>query len=331
MKLAKQILSLIIILLVTACSKQPSDTFADYQSRLASASDIEVVKPQPLHNIDIQTVSQPQSELSISVLDIAQTGHCKITNLIAAQNNQLGKVSYPSERLKYTIEFLQHAPDCITHPKTKKELSQILIQALAEKRTQLPLFFLHMMTNEKELASLGLLTTSEIPPEPTALMGDTLAAVNILADVAVNINDPDQIAATTITPALKTLSHRFISSLLTSLRKQTQFNTAATLQMKNLKLEEGVCRKGSNRKQAHIISNVFSKYYLNDIQPYQAMLTSITQQLIRDWQPIQIVFEKHGISDPLMLQSHLDELKASAKAHVIWWQNFYKLCEITPS
>ncbi|WP_242441663.1 DUF3080 family protein [Pseudoalteromonas piscicida] len=289
-----------------------------------------MVKLAPLKNSKIEKISKPQSNLSISILDIAQTGHCKVTQLIAAQNNQLGKVSYPSERLKYAVEFIKSAPQCINSAETKDELKQILTEAVLEKRHQLPWYFLHMMTFEKELSNLGMLTTEEVPLEAPAIKGKSLEAVNILADFANNIHSPEKISTATLTPALAILSKRYISSLLTSVRKQTMLNNATTQQLEQLVLKENMCRDGGNRKQANIVSNVFTKYYLSQLQPYQAMLTASMEELIQGWQPIHQLYQEHSITDPLTLHEHLDNLKRSAKNHVKWWQNFYDLCEITP-
>ncbi|WP_339142594.1 DUF3080 family protein [Pseudoalteromonas galatheae] len=331
MKLVKQIASTILLFTMAGCSKQPSDIAVEYQQRLANAASIELVHPAPLYNPEIQKVPLPTSELTISMLDIATAGHCKVTNLIAAQNNQLGKVSYPSERLKYTILFIQQAPHCIRHPNTSDELKQTLAQALQEKKEQLPHHFLHMMTFERELASLSLLIADEVPLELPAAHSHMLEAANELAELVINMDAPENLSPDTLTPALKVLSQRFISSLVTSVRKQTQLNNAATRQLKQLKLRNDICKSGGNKKQAEIINNIFSKYYLSILQPYQAMLSLSMEELIAAWQPIHLLYQNNNVVDPLTLQQNLDNLKDSAKAHVKWWQEFYQLCEIPPA
>ncbi|MEK0158488.1 DUF3080 family protein [Pseudoalteromonas piscicida] len=331
MRLVKRIASALLLFTMAGCSQQPSDIAIEYQQRLASATDVERVHPAPLHNPEIQKVPLPTSELTISMLDIATAGHCKVTNLIAAHNNQLGKVSYPSERLKYNISFIQQAPLCIQHPKTSDELKQTLIQAVQEKKQQLSRYFLHMMTFERELTGLSLLIAEEVPLELPAAHSRMLEAVNELAELAINIDTPESLNSTTLTPALKVLSQRFVSSLVTSVREQTRLNNAATHQLQQLGLRDSICKNGGNRKQAEIISNIFSKYYLSTLQPYQAMLSLSMEELISAWQPIHQLYQKNKIVDPLTLQQHLDNLKDSAKTHVKWWQKFYELCEIPPA
>ncbi|MGA4606414.1 DUF3080 family protein [Pseudoalteromonas maricaloris] len=330
MRLVKRIASTLILFTLAGCSKQPSDIAVEYQQRLASATDIEVVHTAPLYNPEVQKVPLPTSELTISMLDIATAGHCKVTNLIAAHNNQLGKVSYPSERLKYNILFIQQAPHCIQHPNTSDELQQTLTQAVQEKKQQLPRYFLHMMTFERELASLSLLIAEEVPLELPAAHSNMLEAVNELAELVINMDTPENLSPTTLTPAIKVLSQRFISSLVTSVRKQTQLNNATTSQLQQLRLRDDICKSGGNKKQAKIINNIFNKYYLSVLQPYQAMLSLSMEELISAWQPIHLLYQNNNLADPLTLQQHLDNLKDSAKTHVKWWQKFYELCEIPP-
>lgn len=88
-------------------------------------------------------------------------------------------------------------------------------------------------------------------------------------------------------------------------------------------------------KIATIVSNVFQKYFLKEIQPYQANLAGYLETLLPLYNQLwfdQAITNKQ-LNTLIALDSQnnlLNQLKGSAKKHVTWWQNFYKTCEISP-
>ena len=92
---------------------------------------------------------------------------------------------------------------------------------------------------------------------------------------------------------------------------------------------------GKNKDKAKIMNNIFQKFYLSQIQPYQAQLIGFLEVL----QPLlnQLWYQErvttNEINQLIKANSNtnlLNQLKSSAKQHVIWWQEFYKTCEISP-
>ena len=122
--------------------------------------------------------------------------------------------------------------------------------------------------------------------------------------------------------------------LIQSARQQIAFNNSATSFVKTLNLRD-ICPTGKNKKTAKIVSNVFQKFFLGEIQHYQAQLTGYLEVL----QPLynQLWFKEEITSEPIndltktnSPNNLLNQLKNSAKNHVVWWQTFYKTCEISP-
>ena len=326
----KQLLISLFCLLALGCSDKPSELNQEYQQRLLNTLELEHQPSANLSNPTLEKVPLPESDITISVLDIASLGHCKVTNLIAQHNNQLGKVSYPSERLKYHIRFIQLAPACADHPKTSEKVAAALTTAVTEKTAQLPHYFMHMMSFERELQVLGVLTRDEVPIDNVSLHGKTLEAIEQLAEMASHLEEPQKLDPEALTPALEVLSQRYIPSLLSSVRKQSQYNRTTTTMLEQVALEQTLCQPQGNRERAEILNNVFSKFYLKQLQPYQASLTNLLAEVEMAWLPIAQLYHEQGVTPPIAPTKHLNELKQSAKAHVTWWQKFYKLCEITP-
>ncbi|WP_440055963.1 DUF3080 family protein [Pseudoalteromonas sp. T1lg65] len=313
-----------------ACSPVPSDTYYDYRSRLANTLDTEVSALAPLSNKMLPRLDKPTATQNISILELASLSHCKINLLIANHNNQLGKTSPPSGKLAYSIRFIQQAGDCINHPDTPKELAYKLRLAASEKLQQLPLWFTYMLYNEPELAMLGKASFKELPVENTKLAQDTTEAISALSQLAVSLAHPEKIDAGEINTILEGLRGQYVQALLSSAQKQTNLNLATTELLSNFDIEQQLCPPKQNKTKAQILSNIFSKFYLQQIQPYQALLNGQLETLITQWQPISDLLAQQGIEQPISPQQTLTALKQSAKHHVQWWQKFYKTCNLSP-
>ena len=69
-----------------------------------------------------------------------------------------------------------------------------------------------------------------------------------------------------ILSALEPLNrYKFDQQLIQAAREQISLNNTAT-QFVNSLVVEDICPKGKNKQQAKIVSNIFNKYYLKQIQ-----------------------------------------------------------------
>jgi len=127
-----------------ACSSNDGEaTLSDYGVRLSRTLDIsfhstEIAeaprKPRP------QSLQLDLQSTDIGTLDFLALTGCELQITIGKRNSSLGKLAAPSQRLLLDLEFLRHAPACITHLKSEsdqQELVSLLEQSEALKQTQL--------------------------------------------------------------------------------------------------------------------------------------------------------------------------------------------------
>lgn len=335
-KLANAFTWLLFTLLLSACSDKPSDTYNEYQQRLASTTDVKFLPATQLHNLNIEYTEHKTAKQTISLVQLAQLNHCPLNGLIAGHNNQLGKVATPSSELIYQIRFIQLAKACITTIKNKPKILNALQNATADKKAQLHTSFTKLLYREPELKNTWLLSNFELDNHLSGLV-ETEQALQQLVNikVAITTNDYQRIDTEQIFPALEVLNKfNFNQALISSIRKQINLNNDTRIYLESLQLED-FCAANKNKQKATILSNIFKKYYLSQLQPYQAQLTGALERLMPLYKTLWLTPSQNA---PLALQPLLSDspdnllysLKSSAKAHVKWWQVFYKTCEISP-
>ncbi len=324
-------------LTLTGCSKPQSSINATYIERLSSTVNASTTEPAPLKQLPLlQPPPIAQSDLTLSIVELAGISQCKLNVLISEHNNQLGKTASAAGQLKYQINFIKSAQVCLnTLDKNSPSYTKILA-AKNYKETHLMYFFNTMLFKEPELNRTWQLTTNELTTEPAGF-SDTLQALKqlVLIKQQINAKEFNKINSDSIFSALEQLNKfQFNQALIQSVRKQVVLNNNATQLVKTLNFNT-LCPEGKNNKNAKIISNVFQKFYLQQIQPYQAQLTGYLEAL----QPLyNELWFNESISSPQInnlvktgsTSNLLNLLKSSVKKHVVWWQGFYKTCEISP-
>ncbi|WP_105169274.1 DUF3080 family protein [Pseudoalteromonas sp. T1lg23B] len=328
------------IILAAGCTPAPSEIYNEYQQRLANV----VEKTAASQNVTLKPLETPKldkpiSNTTISFLELAALDHCKLMKTIAENNNQLGKVRQPSEQLKYAVRFIKQTQNCLADsPSLAPDLKTKLNNALTEKRMQLPQYFKRMIFHERELAKMSLLGSQEIELEDHKdAMNESLEALSQLANAYQQIrtegfdinqlDEPDE-----FTRSLAKLNNNyFVSRLINSVRKQIALNQATTLWLHTLDVDNELCKPGRNHQQANIMSNVFNRFYLSQLQAYQSklanMLQSTSVHLHVLWQSSEELTTLFNIEHP---HSYYQRLKISTVEHVRWWQTFYKTCKIQP-
>jgi len=325
------------IVLTTGCSEQPSDTYHEYQSRLANALSSPIPAYAELTNIKLNP--QPlisQTQLNVSILQLAQLNSCALSTLIAEHNSQLGKVATPATKLIYQIEFIKAAPTCLRTLDKASNSYQKILAALHHKQAQLPAYFTQFLYAEAELKQSWQLTHYELDTNLNGLV-ETELALQQLANIKnqISAEQYQQINTHHIYKSLEQLNRfNFNQALITAVRKQTRLNNVTTNYLADIDLTS-LCNPIKNKKQAQIVNNVFKKYYLAQLQPYQAQLTGALERLMPYYRALwlQNTYVDKALV-PMLKPNHphtlLNGLKQSAKEHVIWWQRFYKTCEISP-
>ncbi|MEI8669372.1 MULTISPECIES: DUF3080 family protein [unclassified Pseudoalteromonas] len=331
------ILLLVSVFTLTSCSKAPSSINNTYITRLSDTLNTSPITPVVLEQLKLTRPSVlSESKITLSIVELAGLTRCRLNILISEHNNQLGKTATAASQLKYQINFIQSADNCLNTLDDNTAIYSKISDAKNQKQAHLMHYFNTMLFKEPELNRTWLLTSNELSMQPAGY-SDTVEALTQLVTIKKQIKSQQfsQVNTDSLFNALEQLNkYRFNQALVQSARQQIALNNSATQFVKTISFGD-LCPTGKNKKEAKIISNVFQKYYLKQIQPYQAQLTGYLEVL----QPLynRLWFEENitvkqinYLIDENSPNNLLNQLKGSAVEHVVWWQKFYKTCEISP-
>jgi hypothetical protein len=323
---------------MTGCSEQPSDIHFEYQKRLSNAADKPFAKVEKLSNIT-QPIPAPfnKNNISVGVLQLVQLNKCALSTLIAEHNSQLGKLATPASKLIYQIEFIKAAPACLKVLDENSNSYQQISASLINKKTLLANHFKHFLYNDVELKKTWQLTHYELDTNFNGLVETELALKRIATiKEQIDASDYQNINTQHIYQGLEQLNRfNFNQALITASRNQIYLNELTTDYLTNNIELSTLCDPLKNKKQAQIISNIFKKFYLEQLQPYQSQLTGALERLMPYYHILwgDSMNSQAALNEQLFNSNEknlLNRLKKSAKNHVVWWQSFYKQCEISP-
>ncbi|WP_404339965.1 DUF3080 family protein [Pseudoalteromonas mariniglutinosa] len=327
------LLSATVCCVMTGCGNAISDINDTYLSRLANTLNLSPPDTVKLSNLNVPHYEfTAQQQTTIGLLQLAQLNQCKLAGLVAEHNNQLGKTASPANVFKYHLEFIQASQQCLQTLPAEQKVHQQIMAASNTKKRDLIHYFNAMLYNEIELARAWQLTYTPLTMT-TAGVVETEHALSYFIKIKQHIasNDIANIDSLEIVKQLEILNtFRFNQKLISSARQQAAYNQITSQFLKQVDLQS-LCRKSRNNQQATILHNIFNKFYLKKIQPYQAYLVGTLERMLPLYETLWQSPALNVLLDDNSEQHLLNNLKSSAKQHVIWWQKFYKTCEISPT
>ncbi len=309
------------------------DINVDYVERLRSQlpiPELEFVLPRSptstLLNIE-------KSDTNLSLLQLNELAHCKLAQIVAEHNTTLGKVATHANRFIYNIEFLKHVDTCIIGTENE-QLKALLNRAKSEKIAAIPKYWQNLLAGSSEITTIWTISRFPLAIDVNQGEQDTLNALNQLANVSHSIkqNQFSEINSETVTDSLEKLNNNpYLSSLFTAIKQQIGYTKLITEQLYKHDLDK-ICETGKSNQAGKILTNIFSKYYAKQLQPYH-------NQLLTKYQRVRahlVTIYSHKINNAAINSNLINEietyadLKAVSLTHVIWWQKLYKKCVITP-
>lgn len=146
------------------------------------------------------------------MLDVYALRECHITSLVAARNNQLGRVAPPSQRWIYELELWRRLHDC-WHSEVSAALSENNRDRLARltmaKTEQLPLVSWNTLFDSDEWTGSFSRASSPLEPDSRDAIDEQLAAIEWLHAATLNqFSQEWQHASSTLEGHLDTLRRR---------------------------------------------------------------------------------------------------------------------------
>ncbi|RTQ98333.1 DUF3080 family protein [Halomonas nitroreducens] len=215
--------TLLLVLLLSGCSDGPAETLlVDYQRRLADA--LALAPPSPGRPINIAAFPEPEARLfplgetREGMLAVFALRDCHIANLIAARNNQLGRVAAPSQRWLYELALWRRLSGCWNTevPQRLGEADRTRLARLTRTKTeQLPRASWNAVFDSSEWVGSFSRASAPLAPDALSAVESQLPALHYLHEAVLHQFDrrwpPD---SATLEGHLETLQTRPLTAEL---------------------------------------------------------------------------------------------------------------------
>lgn len=327
----KGLLLLLLLISLSACSEYKGDkALANYQLRLARVLDTPVTdSPLPAAAILIpeRDLKHPLPDIRLDLTDAYATRHCGLDTLIGERNSSLGKVYSASKLLSYEIRFLRQLELCLQKSWDDTALQQQLYQVYQQKQASIALAFNNMLLTDDTLRKELHGVRRSLEFNDPAGLNETWQALTELTLLKKFISELNWQAAShiDIEQQLRQLyQFNFIGRLQYSLRVSAhQLQQINTLTQSHN--STSICPNGKDTEQLQILSNVFRKYFVPEVQQYTVDLNHYQQQL---WPLLQQLYQHTPLQPALhqrFAQTHAD-MRFELSQQVEWWQGLNKQC-----
>jgi len=280
---------LLILLLLSGCLGDPTpEGFEDYVLRLSRSLDQSLAKAKR-STVELAAMPAP-AELreptavreSIDLVDLIALNACELGQVVARRNSSLGKVSPPSQRLIYHLDFLRTAPNCISwlRDQGERELATALQAAWIGKRERLPqLIWQGLFTGQEFRAFWQRPHYLEGYPEG---VGPELIAHITLLDRWVQqwLSGDYRVESRNLELLLAQIARGDGGRLIEALAVQSGALARANRLIDQRLARRPVCFAGKRSNEAEIFQNVVTRFWLGDLQRWSAAVNQRYFQLL---------------------------------------------------
>ncbi len=174
--------------LLSGCGDHSAEhAWEQYHQQLAAALDTSPPAPSEPRNIDAFPERQQRlievPEIRDGMLNIYALRECQITSLVAARNNQLGRVAPPSQHWLYERALWQRLDACWNSdiPDTLSDDDKARLAQLTELKTeQLPAVSWNAIFDSEEWEKSFSRASSPLPPQASLDISEQQAALSYL-------------------------------------------------------------------------------------------------------------------------------------------------------
>lgn len=317
-------LIVLVSLLLWGCSEAPSEANETYVARLStilSVSQANTYRETQWHK---PSVKKPTFSTTMSVLSLAKIQGCKLSTLIADHNNQLGKVAKPSIEFDYHLQFLSTVNDCLLTVEDD-EIKRALVMAKEEKARLLPKVYDYALSYDDSLKKLYLPATHALSQTKNGDRIQFLTALTELYTLNQNLDKNETINRQTRLTQLSQAITRdnYGVRLIRALREQEYLTDNLTTQLSRIDINK-LCKENHSNADAKVLANIFIKYFAETLQPYHSYLIQEGERILP---MLADLYSHNQLAD---IKTLPNQLKRASKNHALWWQGFYRQCNLVP-
>lgn len=323
----------VLVCSLVACTDYNGDkALQNYQQRLERVLDISqknTALPDAAALAAQRDLKQPLPDIRLDLTDAYATRRCSLDTLIGERNSSLGKVYNASKQLSYELRFLSQLQRCLEQSWDNTTLLNQLQHVYQQKQHSIDIAFNNMLLTDDTLRKELLGIRKTLPLKAAPGFSETWQALTELNQLQQFIAEQNWQAASQINieQQLQLLyRYNFIGRLQYSLRTASH-QLAQLNRLSEAKAPSALCPQQRDSEQLHILANVFSKYFVAEVQLYTSELSRYQQQL---WPLLQQLYQHTDLHTPLTLrfeQTYLD-MRTELSHHVKWWQTLNSQCPL---
>ena len=330
---------------------------SDYSQRMSNVLDTAITPNNPTALPNFPEKREriiPTPEIRQGLWEVLDFRQCDMLSIISERNSSLGKVMPASQKMRYELRFFHALQQCKTRlaaiaepDDTQQAFKERLDTIYQSKQTNLPAEIWNGLYGSKEISKhfkqgadpLAMSQTTDAP-SPT-IFENTL---NKFAHLAA-LTDPKQEAIKLpdwldgIETQYATLHHSdFGSQILATLPMLTATLSDIADAIEHRLARKPFCYKGHQPQRATVLSNVFQKFYVQQVQPYMALV----EKAAKPW------FEQHALIMSYLpttqpMQNYSNQVISMQAPNSLWqqwitarnrhtkaWQSILGQCNMMP-
>lgn len=274
---------LIVSLLACEAASTGPALLDTYLSRLERATETDRPPPpleRPPRLSEARLATLPINNATISVLEFLALTGCELQVNIGRRNSALGRNASSSQALLLDVEFLHHAPRCVTtlEAKGNESLANTLRSLAEERKSTLPTRIFNALFAGPEFSELW-----RFPPQlgdyPVDVGSDVVASLDYFDAVIRQWLSGDYSANFANHNAqfeghLAQLRAGDGGALLLATATLKRLLHQASLLLTDANASDALCPQGRVTRRAEIAQNVVAKFFTADIQPWLARIHS---------------------------------------------------------
>lgn len=330
------LVAVIAAVLLSACS-QPSDVIENlnrFNQRVANTLNTEPAdlsySPRPSPMPSVRELKPTAERAGMSFLTSLRLSHCRAGHLIAQRNSSLGRLEDGLMRYQDDIAILVALKQCVDQPQSAL-IRHELIQAIADKSQQLDVNKAHAVATDKALRHA---LTIGNQPLTSIDQSAFISALTALTQITHWLERQDTQHRATDSELSVWREHLAQSAYLPRLMRTTveMYLKLQQLQQQLPPLSKAAgCNSKGVPERAHILRNVFIKFFIAAVQTDLAQLTTQYRQL----SPVLLRLARQ-VPQPALkrylieLSTYGQRLSHSSKRFVQPWQHVFTDCNFTP-
>lgn len=263
-----------LLALMGCQDNQTESTLKTYHQRLANVLKIPAKPLSPSEFIHLPESRELQwqiEETRMSLLNAYELRACGLFQLIAERNSILGKLQDQTRQLKYEILLINGLKGCLDHPDVSEKLQNQLATILQQKQTQLTLHIHNMLLTDTEWRKQFAIHPKPFEFDALAGFTENQQAIQLVGQINQSLLDAHPVQndwAESLTQHQAEIHpYRYFGRLFYSMVRMTDALNQITTQL-NQHDNTVYCGKQHNQQQAEYLTNVFYRYFVDELQPY---------------------------------------------------------------